>query len=69
MKEFNKYTYNKFNNININSLDNGILYLKGGDLSNEMKGIDYTEFNISDFFSENFFTTKKIIYVKSFSQK
>lgn len=63
MKEFKKFTINKFNNTNTNSLDNGILYLKGGDLSEEMKGINHIQFKIPDFFSEKFFINKKIIYV------
>jgi len=48
-----------------NSLDNGIIYLKGGDLEKEL-GIlrDRTRiWNIKDFFSEPFFETKKIVYL------
>jgi 16S rRNA (guanine527-N7)-methyltransferase len=48
-----------------NSLPNGIIYLKGGDFSDEIKkyrrNIDVT--NIPDFFSESFFETKKIVYL------
>jgi 16S rRNA (guanine527-N7)-methyltransferase len=45
-------------------LKNGILYLKGGDLSDELH--DYpkaTIYNISDFYSEAFFDTKKVVYL------
>lgn len=43
---------------------NGILYLKGGDLSEELKGFPETiQYNISDFFSEDFFETKKVVYL------
>ena len=45
-------------------LKNGILYLKGGDLSEELK--DYTNaqiYNICDFFNEEFFDTKKVVYL------
>lgn len=45
-------------------LKNGILYLKGGDLSEELQ--DYrtaTIYNISDFFSEEFFETKKVVHL------
>jgi len=48
-----------------NSLDNGILYLKGGDLEKE-PGILRNRtriWNIKDFFSEPFFETKKIVYL------
>ena len=43
---------------------NGILYLKGGDLSEELK--DYRNaqtFELSDYFSEDFFNTKKVVYL------
>lgn len=48
-----------------NPLDNGLILLKGGDLTEEMSefGRSFTEKSISDFFSEPFFETKKIIYV------
>ncbi len=48
-----------------NSLRNGILYLKGGDLSTELGKIntEVTIWNISDFFEEPFFETKKIVYL------
>ncbi|UPS92029.1 16S rRNA (guanine(527)-N(7))-methyltransferase RsmG [Bizionia sp. M204] len=45
-------------------LKNGILYLKGGDLSEELQ--DYklaTIYNISDFYSEAFFETKKVVHL------
>ena len=49
-----------------NGLPNGILYLKGGDLTEEMKPIQsfYDFFEISDFYDEVFFETKKIVYVQ-----
>ncbi|WP_072402915.1 16S rRNA (guanine(527)-N(7))-methyltransferase RsmG [Flaviramulus basaltis] len=45
-------------------LKNGILYLKGGDLSEELK--DYrtaTIYNLSDYFSEDFYETKKVVHL------
>jgi len=49
----------------INSLKNGILYLKGGDLEVELaQFINRVKvWNIKDFFDEPFFETKKIIYL------
>lgn len=47
-----------------NELKNGILYLKGGDLTEELQ--DYkttTIYNISDFYKEDFFETKKIVHL------
>ena len=48
-----------------NSLRNGIMYLKGGDLATEMAQIQNkaTVWNIKDFFDEPFFETKKIVYL------
>jgi 16S rRNA (guanine527-N7)-methyltransferase len=45
-------------------LKNGILYLKGGDLTEELK--DYrttTIYNLSDYFSEDFYETKKVVHL------
>ncbi len=49
----------------INSFPNGIIYLKGGDFENEVKPFlsRITIYNISDIFSEEFFKSKKIIYL------
>ena len=48
-----------------NDLDNGMILLKGGDLTHEMKefGKRYIEKDLSDYFFEEFFKTKKMIYV------
>lgn len=45
-------------------LKNGILYLKGGDLAEELK--DYktaTIYNLSDYYNEPFFETKKLVHL------
>ena len=65
MRKFLKLTKNKLQQKSINELKNGLLYLKGGDLSEEMKGIKHDEYSISSFFKEDYFETKKIIYIKS----
>ena len=43
---------------------NGILYLKGGDLTEEFKGLPgkFKEYPLSNYFSEDFFETKKVIH-------
>jgi len=48
-----------------NAYPNGLLYLKGGDLTDEMKPIrEYYEIvDLSTFFEEDFFETKKVVYV------
>ena len=48
----------------INEIPNGIISLKGGDLKDELKHFKEKKiFEISDFFSEEFFKTKRIVYV------
>ncbi len=43
---------------------NGILYLKGGDLKEELKSYKNAEvINLSDYFEEDFFETKKLVYL------
>jgi len=45
-------------------LKNGILYLKGGDLTEELKDFPKaTEYNISAFFDNEFFETKKVVHL------
>lgn len=46
------------------SLPNGILYLKGGDLAEELARtrLKWTLYEIQDFFTEPFFETKKVVY-------
>lgn len=63
MTDFKKWVKGKLNKKHNNSLNNGILYLKGGDLSEELKGIPHKQYEISDYFEEDFFKTKKIIYI------
>lgn len=47
-----------------NDLKNGILYLKGGDLTEELKDYQTTTiYNISDFYEEDFFETKKVVHL------
>lgn len=54
-----------FNKKSFNEFPNGILYLKGGDLTEEMNEIrkKYNSYPISSYFAEDFFETKKVIQV------
>ncbi len=63
MTDFKKWVKGKFNKTHNNTLNNGILYLKGGDLFEELKRIPYQEYSITDFFQEDFFDTKKVVYI------
>jgi 16S rRNA (guanine527-N7)-methyltransferase len=63
MTDFKKWVKGKFNKKHNNALKNGILYLKGGDLSEELRGISHSKYEIADLFDEEFFETKKVIYI------
>ena len=65
MKEFHSWVKDKIKKENLHSLANGILYLKGGDLDEEMAELKkpFEIFNLSDYFQEEFFETKKVVYV------
>jgi 16S rRNA (guanine527-N7)-methyltransferase len=63
MTDFKKLVKGKFNKKHNNSLNNGMLYLKGGDLSEELKGISHQQYEITGYFEEDFFETKKVIYI------
>ena len=66
MPDFIKWINGKFKKKSVHDLKNGILYLKGGDLKEEMKGVNRYFFmhNLPDHFSEEFFETKKVVYVR-----
>ncbi len=65
MKEFYGWVHTKIKEDSTHTLDNGILYLKGGDLDEEMDELKcpYSIYNLSDYFSEEFFETKRVAYV------
>jgi 16S rRNA (guanine527-N7)-methyltransferase len=50
---------------NKNTYANGLVCLKGGDLEDESRDVNYpvVDYPINEFFSEEFFETKKLIYV------
>ena len=60
------WTKDKLNPENNNDLANGWICLKGGDLTDELSKIKkhIRSYSISDWFEEEFFETKKIIYVR-----
>lgn len=46
------------------TLPNGVLYLKGGDLSSELRNFPKSRiYNIYSFFNEEFFETKRVVYL------
>lgn len=65
LKEFYGWVHHKVKDKSVHELDNGILYLKGGDLDEELAELKkpYSLYNLSDYFQEDFFETKKVVYV------
>ncbi|MDA3852998.1 MAG: 16S rRNA (guanine(527)-N(7))-methyltransferase RsmG [Bacteroidales bacterium] len=54
------------NSRQVNGLPNGIIYLKGGDIKEEIAPFEsrITILKVSDFFTEEYFETKKILYLQ-----
>jgi 16S rRNA (guanine527-N7)-methyltransferase len=63
--EFVPWVKKKISKSQYNKLHNGILYLKGGDLKNELFPFRHKvkTWDISEFYEEEFFETKKVIYL------
>ena len=63
--EFVPWVKRKISRTRYNTMRNGILYLKGGDLTNELFTFRHKvkTWDISTFFDEPFFDTKKVIYL------
>lgn len=54
---------NKVSAKHLNSIKNGFLCLKGGDLSEELKGYERSQvIPLKNYFKEEFFETKKLVY-------
>ncbi|MCQ6958008.1 16S rRNA (guanine(527)-N(7))-methyltransferase RsmG [Mucilaginibacter aquariorum] len=66
LKDFYPWVKGKFSKQSKNKLPNGILYLKGGDLTQEIAdaGLTVQQYHLKDYFEEEFFETKQVIYVK-----
>lgn len=66
MPAFLTWTKGKIKKKGINDLPNGILYLKGGDLSEELSPVKqtYTIHDLKKIFEEDFFETKKVVHVR-----
>ena len=65
LPEFMKWIRKNVSPVNRNAMPNGILYLKGGDLSEELKpfGKRPVIYHLSEFFTEEFYETKKLVYL------
>ena len=64
MPRFAEWIRGKFKKDSVNPFPNGLLYLKGGDLTEELKDFPKArEYNIADFFAHEFFETKKVVHL------
>jgi 16S rRNA (guanine527-N7)-methyltransferase len=65
MKLLLQWSNGKMARKQINALPNGLICLKGGDLTEELKGLskDIEVYDLQQWFSDSFFETKKLVYV------
>ena len=65
LPQFMQWVSGKVSHLQYHKLHNGIIYLKGGDLDEELAPFrkKVKLFDISDYFEESYFETKKIIYL------
>ncbi|MBO6531556.1 MAG: 16S rRNA (guanine(527)-N(7))-methyltransferase RsmG [Muricauda sp.] len=64
MPTFVHWTKGKIKKDSSHQRKNGILYLKGGDLTEELKGYETVQvFDLNEYFEEEFFETKKVVYL------
>lgn len=66
LPDFIKWTGYKFHQKSFNSIPNGILYLKGGDIKDEISQLKHFKTNIfklDDIFEGEFFETKKLVHI------
>ncbi|MBX9887751.1 MAG: 16S rRNA (guanine(527)-N(7))-methyltransferase RsmG [Flavobacteriaceae bacterium] len=64
MPDFVSWIKTKIKKQQKHKLKNGILYLKGGDLTEELAAFPQaTEYNLADFFEDEFFETKKVVHL------
>ncbi|MCK9398779.1 MAG: 16S rRNA (guanine(527)-N(7))-methyltransferase RsmG [Bacteroidales bacterium] len=74
LPEFSRLVSHLLSDVSNNAISNGILYLKGGDIDKELKSMEawghggmeagkHSIYPLSDFFTEEFFLTKKVIHI------
>ncbi|MBG7631549.1 MAG: 16S rRNA (guanine(527)-N(7))-methyltransferase RsmG [Bacteroidetes bacterium] len=64
MDDFVKWVRKKIVKKQQHSLKNGILYLKGGDLTEELRNFPKaTVYNLTDYFEDPFYETKKVVHI------
>lgn len=64
MPDFVSWVKTKIKKQQKHELKNGILYLKGGDLTEELKDFPKaTQYDLANFFKDEFFETKKVVHL------
>ena len=64
MPDFVSWVKTKIKKQQKHELKNGILYLKGGDLTEELKDFPKaTQYDLANFFEDEFFETKKVVHL------
>lgn len=64
MPTFVRWVKGRIRKESVHDLKNGILYLKGGDLAEELRNYRTVHiYDLSDYFEEDFFETKKVVYL------
>lgn len=66
LPDFLRWTSYKFHNKSFNEIPNGVLYLKGGEIQkelNELRKVRKKIYNISNYFEEDYFETKKLVHI------
>ena len=67
MPKIIEWSKGNFNPISINDISNGIIALKGGDVTEELLGLEQKKIvDIKNFFDNHYFIDKKIVYVSSY---
>ncbi|WP_226064800.1 16S rRNA (guanine(527)-N(7))-methyltransferase RsmG [Kaistella polysaccharea] len=65
MPLFLSWLKGKFEKDQFNRKHNGVLYLKGGDLTEELSSLKTELFPLQNYFENEFFETKKVVYLSS----
>lgn len=66
LPQISSWIKGKFKPLNNHAIPNGMIYLKGGDIEEEIKELKHFNHQIvpiTDYFSETFFETKKVVYL------
>ena len=65
LPEFVPWIKKNISKMNFNALPNGVIYLKGGDLTEEIKPFKKRIFlqDLSEYYEEDFFLTKKVLHL------